>query len=181
VEYTDKSRYYITHGRYPVVLDFHAKKAIDVTGRSRKTAIFTRALQDGTLTSANKEQADSFTAFYADARKELLRTNPKALQFIHESRGWDFQKPFTVSAICGNFTAKKIEKLCGCSSAVLFMTDGANLHYMSYKTSISTSKTRVHINTILTIIILKVVLNSTENPLTTSCLWCIKIKSINRI
>ena len=57
-----------------------------------------------------------------NATTELLKYNPKALQFLHDFGGFDFCKPFEVVKTCGTFTANSIKKAIGKSSF-----DGLNI------------------------------------------------------
>lgn len=43
-----------------------------------------------------------------DYRKSLLQENRKALQFLHDSYGFDFQKPCLITRIDGKFTHKSV-------------------------------------------------------------------------
>lgn len=43
-----------------------------------------------------------------DYRKSLLKENRKALQFLHDSYGFDFQKPCLIARIDGKFTHKSV-------------------------------------------------------------------------
>ena len=51
-----------------------------------------------------------------NATKELLKDNPKVLQFLHDFRGFDFCKPFEVVKNYGTFTVNSIKKAIGKSS-----------------------------------------------------------------
>lgn len=44
------------------------------------------------------------------ALTDLLKANPKTLQFLHQSAGMDFQKPYIILDDCGKFTFNSIEK-----------------------------------------------------------------------
>ena len=48
-----------------------------------------------------------------NATTELLKDNPKAMQFLHDFRGFDFCKPFDVVKTCGPFTVNSIKKAIG--------------------------------------------------------------------
>jgi hypothetical protein len=132
VRYTDSSKYYITedtqlnYNKFPMVLDFKNKIAIDLIGNNKKNPLVSRAMQEGILHSGNKEQAESICAIFTDAKKELLQTNNKALKYTSETFGYDFQKPHKIVGMLGKFTANSIEKIIGSSNALLFMTDGNN-------------------------------------------------------
>ena len=132
-KYTDTSRYYIAErtegGRWynqPLVLDFHKKEVCEMG--LIKRVLVSRALREGILSSANKEQANCINATFTDARRELLQTNRKALRYIAEVYGYDFQKPYTVSAVMGKFTANSIEKAFNVSSALLLVCNDRKLH-----------------------------------------------------
>lgn len=133
--FTDAGRYYITNGhngyyrdRFPMVLDFKNKVAIDLIGNNGKIPLVTRALKEGLLHSGNKEQAETLNAVFPEAKKELLKANKKALKYIAEVHGYDFQKPYKVTGILGKFTAKSIEKITGSNNALLLIADGNQLY-----------------------------------------------------
>lgn len=123
--YTDTSRYYVTQGDSrdycPLVLDFKNKTAIDLLNRNGKSPLITRALKEGILSSANKEQADYITATFPNAKKELLQARHDALKYIAEVYGYDFQKPHNITAFCGKWTANSISKATGESSGILLI------------------------------------------------------------
>jgi hypothetical protein len=132
--FTDTSRYYITAGqsndRYynePIVLDFKEKKAIDIAiihsteQPNGRTPLLTKAMQEGILSSANKQEADTLTAVFQDANRELLQSRKKALTYIHEVYGYDFTKPYKVTGFLGKFTAKSIEKATGSDTGILLV------------------------------------------------------------
>ena len=123
--FTDAGRYYITRGEdrdyYPLVLDFKDKIAIDLTGRNGKTPLVTRALKEGVLSSANKEYANIITMIFHDAKAELLQARKSALRYIADRYGYDFQKPYTVTAFCGKWTANGIIKATGESNGILLV------------------------------------------------------------
>lgn len=131
--FTDSSRYYITKGtqdKYnslPMVLDFKNKIAIDLIGNNRKIPLVSRAMREGILHSGNKDQAENISAVFSDVKKELLQANRKALKYIAEVHGYDFQRPYKVTGILGNFTAKSIEKIIGSNNALLLMSDDNEL------------------------------------------------------
>lgn len=133
--FTDAGRYYITKGqgehyRYklPMVLDFKNKIAIDLIGNNGKIPLVSRALKEKILNSGNKEQAETLNAIFPDAKKELLQANRKALKYLAEVHGYDFQKPYSIVGILGKFTAKSIEKIIGSNNALLLMSDDNELH-----------------------------------------------------
>ncbi|OQA46790.1 MAG: hypothetical protein BWY46_01971 [Firmicutes bacterium ADurb.Bin300] len=123
--FTDAGRYYVTQGEdrdyYPLILDFKDKIAIDLTGRNGKTPLVTRALKEGVLSSANKEQSNVLTVTFHDAKAELLKTRKSALRYIADRFGYDFQKPYTVTAFCGKWTANGIIKATGASNGILLV------------------------------------------------------------
>jgi hypothetical protein len=139
--YTDAGRYYITSGcvndnyyyKYPMILDFHNKTAIDLTNENAKTPLVSRAMRDGILNSGNKEQAETIGAIFPDAKKELLQANKKALKYAAEVHGYDFQYPHNITGILGRFTAKSIEKATGKNNALLLLSDDGNLHVVKLK------------------------------------------------
>ena len=131
--YTDTSRYYVADDTFirgwrvaPLVLDFQKKEVAEMS--MVKSALVSRALREDILSSANKEQANYIDATFSDAKRELLQTNRKALRYIAEDYGYDFQKPYTVSAVMGKFTANSIEKAFNVSSALLLVCNDRKLH-----------------------------------------------------
>lgn len=135
VRFSDTSRYYVVEGadvdsyyKYPLVLDFQDKKAIDILGkRNGKAPLLSRALQEGILTSENKNLLNTLVAVFHDAKKELLQSNKKALQYVHKAYGYDFTKPYTVTGLLGKFTAKSIEKSTGSHTGVLLVCSGGEM------------------------------------------------------
>lgn len=132
-KYTDTSRYYVADrvedrrwNIQPLVIDFQKKEVCEVGAIKR--ALVSRALREGILSSANKEQANYINATFSDAKRELLQTNRKALRYAAEVYGYDFQKPYTVSAIMGKWTANSIEKAFNVSSALLLVCADDELH-----------------------------------------------------
>jgi hypothetical protein len=134
VRYTDSSRYYVTLGEdkdryynHPLVLDFKEKRVIDVCGQKDKvngrSMLLTRAMKDGLLTSANKNEADIISAVFQDSKRELLQCRRKAFKYLHEVYGYNFTKPYKVTGILGKFTAKSIEKVTGSNTGILFVYD----------------------------------------------------------
>lgn len=124
-QYIDPGRYYIVerdvltwYNPEPIILDFQKKQCAEW---SWKGALIARAMREGLLSSANKEQADTITLTFADARRELLQQNKKALKYAAECYGYDFQKPFTVSAVMGKWTAKSIERATGVTSGLMLV------------------------------------------------------------
>ena len=134
VRFTDSSQYYITkriesnYKNMPMVLDFKNKVSIDLIGDNGKIPLVSRALKEGILHSGNKEQAENISVIFPDAKKELLQANRKALKYIAEVHGYDFQRPYKVTGILGKFTAKSIEKNIGSNNALLLMSNSSELH-----------------------------------------------------
>ncbi len=132
--FTDSSRYYVTQGaqgrfhKMPMVLDFKNKIAIDLIGNNGKIPLVSRAMREGILHSGNKDQAENISAVFSDVKKELLQANRKALKYIAEVHGYDFQRPYKVTGILGKFTAKSIEKIIGSNNALLLMSDNNELY-----------------------------------------------------
>jgi hypothetical protein len=132
--FTDSSRYYITRGSennyksMPMVLDFKSKIAIDLIGNNGKIPLISRAMQEGILHSGNKEQAENISIIFTDVKKELLQVNKKALKYIAETYGYDFNKPYKVVGILGKFTANSIEKITGNSNGLLLITDDDDMN-----------------------------------------------------
>jgi hypothetical protein len=132
--FTDSSRYYVTQGaqgrfhKMPMVLDFKNKIAIDLIGNNGKIPLVSRAMREGILHSGNKDQAENISAVFSDVKKELLQANRKALKYIAEVHGYDFQKPYKITGILGRFTAKSIEKIIGSNNALLLMSNSSELH-----------------------------------------------------
>jgi DNA-directed RNA polymerase subunit F len=134
VRYTDAGQYYVTNGngdnyyRSPIILDFHNKTAIDLIGKNGKIPLISRTMQEGILHSGNKEKAEIINNVFPDAKKELLQVNKKALKFAAEVYGYNFEKPYKITGILGNFTAKSIEKVTGSNNALLLLSNNDNLH-----------------------------------------------------
>lgn len=127
--YTDSGQYYVTsnsaddYSYLPIVLDFHNKIAIDLTGKNGKVPLISRAMCEGILHSGNKERSETISAVFTDAKKELLQANRKALKYVADAYGYDFQKPYKITGMLGNFTAKSIEKATGSSRGILLLAD----------------------------------------------------------
>jgi hypothetical protein len=133
--FTDSSQYYITKGsegrwgnKLPIVIDFKNKIAIDLISNNGKIPLISRAMQEGMLHSGNKEQAEEISLTFINAKKELLQANKKALKYIAEVFGYDFQQPYKIVGILGKFTANSIEKITGSSSALLLITNDDDLN-----------------------------------------------------
>jgi hypothetical protein len=130
--FTDSSRYYVIMGKsgdsyynQPLVLDFHNKKAIDVSQdkvkSNGKAPLLTRAMREGILSSENKQEADMLKATFQNATKELLLSRKKALTYIHDAYGYDFTKPYKVTGFLGGFTANSIGKATGSDMGILLI------------------------------------------------------------
>jgi len=132
--FTDSSRYYVTQGaqgrfhKMPMVLDFKNKIAIDLIGNNGKIPLVSRAMREGILHSGNKDQAENISAVFSDVKKELLQANRKALKYIAEVHGYDFQKSYNIVGILGKFTANSIQKIIKDSNALLLMTNNDDEH-----------------------------------------------------
>lgn len=65
-------------------------------------------------------------------KNELLTMNPKALQFLHHARGFDFCKPYEIHRIDGRFTFNQVKKLIpeGHAAALLVCWDDSTLRYV---------------------------------------------------
>lgn len=137
--FTDSSRYYISKGtgnnyrNMPIILDFKDKIAIDLIGGNGKIPLISRAMQEGILHSGNKEQIENINAIFTDAKKELLQANKKALKYVAETYGYDFQKPYKVIGILGRFTANSIKKIIEDENALLFMTNDDDINIVELK------------------------------------------------
>lgn len=115
--FTDHSKYYVKvnddYWNEPYVLDFQKKEVIqlfDVRYQNSKSALLIRAMKENLLNSGNKEEADNLNIIFPDATKELLQYRKKALQYVANNYGYDFQKPFKVTGLLGKFTAKALKK-----------------------------------------------------------------------
>lgn len=134
VRFADTSQYYVIEGadrqryyNYPLILDFKNKKVIDACQNKEKVngriPLMSRAMREGILTSANKIEADTITAVFQDARKELLQSNKNSLKYLHDVYGYDFTKPYKVTGFLGRFTAKSIEKATGSGKGILLVCE----------------------------------------------------------
>ena len=131
VRFEDSSRYYV-NGSYdsPCVIDFHDKKVVklfDERNQISKGTLLTRAIEENSLYSGNKEKMDGLNIVFHDALKELLQCRRKALQYIACCYGYDFQKPFKVTGILGKFTANSIEKTTGSNNGILLVCKGSEV------------------------------------------------------
>lgn len=137
VRFDDASQYYVTLSGVerdnvsPLILDFKAKKTIDLLEKTRhkntRASLLSRAMQEGILTSRNKDETNTLSAVFYNAKKELLQCNKNALRYIHEVFGYDFMKPYVVTAILGKFTAKSITKITGNNTGILFVCEGSSM------------------------------------------------------
>ena len=108
----------------PMVLDFKNKIAIDLIGNNGKIPLVSRAMREGILHSGNKDQAENISAVFSDAKKELLQANRKALKYIAEVHGYDFQKPYKVTGILGSLQQRALKNYR--SNNALLMSNVAN-------------------------------------------------------
>lgn len=132
--FTDHSKYYVKvnddYWNEPYVLDFQKKEVIqlfDVRYQNSKSALLIRAMKENLLNSGNKEEADNLNIIFPDATKELLQYRKKALQYVANNYGYDFQKPFKVTGLLGKFTAKSIEKATVSNCGILLICKGSNV------------------------------------------------------
>lgn len=132
--FTDHSKYYAKvnddYWNEPYVLDFQKKEVIqlfDVRYQNSKSALLIRAMKENLLNSDNKEEADNLNIIFPDATKELLQCRKKALQYVANNYGYDFQKPFKVTGLLGKFTAKSIEKATVNNCGILLICKGSNV------------------------------------------------------
>lgn len=132
--FTDHSKYYAKvnddYWNEPYVLDFQKKEVIqlfDVRYQNSKSALLIRAMKENLLNSDNKEEADNLNIIFPDATKELLQCRKKALQYVANNYGYDFQKPFKVTGLLGKFTAKNIEKATVSNCGILLICKGSNV------------------------------------------------------
>ena len=135
--FTDHSKYYVKvnddYWNEPYVLDFQKKEVIqlfDVRYQNSKSALLIRAMKENLLNSGNKEEADNLNIIFPDATKELLQYRKKALQYVANNYGYDFQKPFKVTGLLGKFTAKSIEKETVSNCGILLICKGSNVKYV---------------------------------------------------
>lgn len=132
--FTDHSKYYVKvnddYWNEPYVLDFQKKEVIqlfDVRYQNSKSALLIRAMKENLLNSGNKEEADNLNIIFPDATKELLQYRKKALQYVANNYGYDFQKPFKVTGLLGKFTAKSIEEATVSNCGILLICKGSNV------------------------------------------------------
>lgn len=131
VRFADNGRYYVnTDCDNLCVLDFHDKKVIKLFNERNqisKGTLLTRAMKENLLHSGNKEHINELNIVFDNALKELLQCRRKALQFIADCYGYDFQKPFTVTGLLGKFTANSIKKITGSNSGILLVCKGTKV------------------------------------------------------
>lgn len=137
--FIDSSRYYIsedntqdTYYKSPLILDFKDKKVIDICQEEKsqngRAILLTKTMQNGILTSANKEEINTISAIFDNSKQELLQCRKNALKFTYEMYGYDFTKPYKVTAILGKFTAKSIEKATGSNTGILLAYTREKIH-----------------------------------------------------
>ena len=131
VRFADNGRYYVNAERDNIcVLDFHDKKVIklfDERNQISKGTLLTRAMKENLLHSGNKERINELNIVFNNALKELLQCRRKALQFIADCYGYDFQKPFKVTGLLGKFTANSIKKITGSNNGILLICQGTEV------------------------------------------------------
>ena len=131
VRFADNGRYYVNTDRDNLcVLDFHDKKIIKLFNERNqisKGTLLTRAMKENLLHSGNKEHIDELNIVFDNALKELLQCRRKALQFIADCYGYDFQKPFKVTGLLGKFTANSIQKITGSNNGILLACKGTEV------------------------------------------------------
>lgn len=130
IRFADHSRYYVnSYNRVPYVLDFQDKKVVklfDERYQISKESLLNKAIKENLLHSGNKENAE-LNIVFSNALKELLQCRRKALRFVAEYYGYDFQKPFKVTGLLGKFTAKSIEKTTGSNNGILLVCKEADV------------------------------------------------------
>lgn len=130
IRFVDHSRYYVgSRNGIPYVLDFQDKKVVklfDKRYQNSKGSLLSRAMKENLLHSGNKENTDELDIVFPNALKELLQCRRKALKYLAECYGYDFQKPFKVTGLLGKFTAKSIEKATGSNNGMLLVCKGAD-------------------------------------------------------
>lgn len=131
IRFADNGRYYVNTNRDNLcVLDFHDKKVIKLLNKSNqisKGTLLTRAMKENLLHSGNKERINELNIVFDNALKELLQCRRKALQFIADCYGYDFQKPFNVTGLLGKFTANSIQKMTGSYDGILLVCKGTEV------------------------------------------------------
>lgn len=138
VRFADNGRYYVNTDRDNLcVLDFHDKKVIKLFNERNqisKGTLLTRAMKENLLHSGNKEHINELNIVFDNALKELLRCRSKALQFLACCYGYDFQKPFKVTALLGKFTVNSIKKITGSNSGILLVCKGTEVRCVELNT-----------------------------------------------
>lgn len=138
VRFADNGRYYVNTDRDNLcVLDFHDKKVIKLFNERRqisKGTLLTRAMKENLLHSGNKEHINELNIVFDNALKELLQCRRKALQFIANCYGYDFQKPFKVTGLLGKFTANSIQKMTGSYDGILLVCKGTEVRCVELNT-----------------------------------------------
>lgn len=138
VRFADNGRYYVNTDRDNLcVLDFHDKKVIKLLNERNqisKGTLLTRAMKENLLHSGNKERINELNIVFDNALKELLQCRRKALQFIADCYGYDFQKPFKVTGLLGKFTANSIQKMTGSYNGILLVCKGTEVRCVELNT-----------------------------------------------
>jgi hypothetical protein len=138
VRFEDNGRYYVNTDRDNLcVLDFHDKKVIKLLNERNqisKGTLLTRAMKENLLHSGNKEHIDELNIVFDNALKELLQCRRKALQFIADCYGYDFQKPFKVTGLLGKFTVNSIKKMTGSNNGILLVCKGTEVRCVELNT-----------------------------------------------
>lgn len=131
IRFADHSRYYVgSRNSTPYVLDFQDKRVIKLFEERyqiTKWTLLSRAMKEKILHSGNKENADELNIVFPDALKELLQCKRKALKYLAECYGYDFQKPFKVTGLLGKFTANSIKNETGSANAILLVCKGTDV------------------------------------------------------
>lgn len=138
VRFADNGRYYVnTDHDNLCVLDFHDKKVIKLLNERNQTSkgtLLTRAMKENLLHSGNKERINELNIVFDNALTELLQCRRKALQFIADCYGYDFQKPFKVTGLLGKFTANSIQKTTGSYDGILLVCKGTEVRCVELNT-----------------------------------------------
>ena len=138
VRFADNGRYYVnTDYDNLCVLDFHDKRVIKLLNERNqisKGTLLTRAMKENLLHSGNKEHINELNIVFDNALTELLQCRRKALQFIADCYGYDFQKPFKVTGLLGKFTANSIKKITGSNNGILLICQGTEVRCVELNT-----------------------------------------------
>lgn len=129
IRFDDSSRYYVD-ANIPCVLDFHSKKVVDIfdkRNQTSKASLLSRAMKENMLYSGNKEKINGLNIIFPDALKELLQCRKRALKYLAECYGYDFQKPFKVTGLLGKFTANSIKNETGSNNEILLVCKGTDV------------------------------------------------------